>query len=230
MRVDAEPAYVLHLRPYRDTSAIVDVLTQHHGCVSVVARGLRGGGKNRQSWRAALQVGNLLYLSWQGRGELKTLTDAQAHSRFELRGSALYCTFYVNEIIERLLHRHDPQPGIFQLYGRCLLALSTDANYELALRRFEGGLLRELGYGIDYVDVDGGGLRDDANYQFLPRQGFVLTDAPDGLHGGVLRRLADNDYSGQGLLVAKRLHRRVLADLLGDRPLNSRKLFAQFRR
>ena len=229
MRVDAEAAYVLHLRPYRDTSAIVDLLSQHHGCVSVVVRGLRGSGKQRQGWRAALQIGNLLHVSWQGRGELKNLNEAQIHSRFELRGQSLYCAFYVNEIVERLLHRHDPQPGVFQLYGRCLLALSSNSEYEQALRIFESGLLRELGYGIDYVDGNGGELCAQALYQFVPQQGFVETVEPGGVSGAVLRQLAESDYSGDGLLVAKRLHRRALGDLLGDRPLNSRKLFVQRR-
>lgn len=229
MRVDAEAAYLLHLRPYRDSSAIVDLLSQHHGCVSAVVRGLRGTGKQRQGWRAALQIGNLLHVSWQGRGELKTLTEAQGHTRFELRGRSLYCAFYVNEIVGRLLHRHDPQPGVFQIYGRCLLALSSGDELERALRIFEGGLLRELGYGIDYADSNGGVLRDDTCYRFVPQQGFIETVEPGGLKGAVLRRLGDNDFSRETLQAAKHIHRRALADLLGERPLNSRKLFLQRR-
>lgn len=33
------PAYVLHSRPYRDTSALVDLLTLHQGVQRVVWRG-----------------------------------------------------------------------------------------------------------------------------------------------------------------------------------------------
>jgi DNA repair protein RecO (recombination protein O) len=42
MRIEQQPAYVLHARPYRETSLLLECLTREHGRVGVVARGVRG--------------------------------------------------------------------------------------------------------------------------------------------------------------------------------------------
>ena len=41
VRIELEPAFVLHQRAYRDTSVIVDVLTANHGRIGLVATGAR---------------------------------------------------------------------------------------------------------------------------------------------------------------------------------------------
>ncbi len=226
-RVDAQPVYVLHLRPYRDSSAIIDVLSRDYGRLSVIAKGLRGAAKSRQQWRGALQLGNSLHIGWRGRSELKTLVDAQLHSHFPLQGDALYCAFYLNELLERLLHPLDPQSDLFELYGRCLLALSSGQPIEPVLRRFELAMLEVLGYGIDFSAV---GDDPQSRYIYDCEQGFC--PAPQTLSAqvtvypaGVLMRLAGGELDTQTLPLAKRLCRQALAPLLGDRPLHSRKLF-----
>ena len=230
-RVEAEPAYVLHLRPYRDSSAIVDVFTRHHGRVGLVAKGLKNAAKSRQSWRADLQPANLLQLSWTGRGELKTLTDVQLNSRFPLQGDALYCVFYVNELLQRLLHPFDPQIEVFSLYGQCLLGLSADAHPEPALRRFEFALLEQLGYGVDFAGLGGSGLQ---RVGFDPEQGFIAAEQlPPGQPVFAVESVlavARGDSDAQSLKTAKQLVRLAMSPLLGDRPLNSRKLFMQARK
>ena len=230
-RVEAEPGYVLHVRAYRDTSAIIDVFSRHHGRVSAVAKGLKANTKGRQRWRADLQPGNLLFLSWSGRGELKTLSDVKLNSRFPLKGDALYCAFYVNELLQRLLHPLDPQPDIFSLYGQCLLGLSRDPEPELALRHFEFALLNQLGYGVDFSALDD---CPAASVGFHPEQGFLLPELlpPDSPRFPVadLQRIASYDFDADSLKVAKQLSRLALAPLLGGRPLNSRKLFMQARK
>jgi len=40
-KVQLQPAYVLHHRPYRDTSRILELFTRDYGRVSVFARGAR---------------------------------------------------------------------------------------------------------------------------------------------------------------------------------------------
>ncbi len=227
VRVDAQPAYVLHLRAYRDTSAIVDIISRDYGRVSILAKGLKGRAKGRQQWRGALQLGNLLHISWQGRAELKLLTDVQLNSDFPLRGDALYCTFYINELLERLLQPLDPQAEIFDLYGRCLLGLSSGAALEPTLRRFELALLDALGYGIDFSGLSGG---SDNRYIYDSEQGFCpapasLGDTASSYPADLLMRLALGELDVATLPLAKRLSRQALAPLLGERPLQSRKLF-----
>ena len=41
MRLDNEPGFVLHARPWRETSLLVEVLSANHGRVGLLARGLR---------------------------------------------------------------------------------------------------------------------------------------------------------------------------------------------
>lgn len=61
MRVDLQAAYVLHTRPFRDTSLLVDCLTKHHGRISLVAKGARSA-KQKQ----LIQAFSPLTISWQG--------------------------------------------------------------------------------------------------------------------------------------------------------------------
>ncbi len=55
MRIDAEPAFVLHARQWRESSLLLEVLSQQHGRLGLVARGVQG--PKRQVLRAALQPG-----------------------------------------------------------------------------------------------------------------------------------------------------------------------------
>ncbi|MGN6513568.1 MAG: recombination protein O N-terminal domain-containing protein, partial [Lysobacteraceae bacterium] len=53
MRYAAEPAFVLHARPWRETSLLVEVLSEAHGRLGLVARGVQA--PKRHVLRAALQ-------------------------------------------------------------------------------------------------------------------------------------------------------------------------------
>jgi len=52
---ELEAAFVLHRRPYRETSLILDFLTLNHGRLSAVAR---GAGRAGNRWQAELQPFN----------------------------------------------------------------------------------------------------------------------------------------------------------------------------
>ena len=52
MRIAAEPAFVLHARPWRETSLLVEVLSASHGRLGLLARGVHG--PRQQPLRAAL--------------------------------------------------------------------------------------------------------------------------------------------------------------------------------
>jgi DNA repair protein RecO (recombination protein O) len=42
-RVQNEPVWLLHHRPYQDSSRIIEILSREHGRLSLVARGSRSG-------------------------------------------------------------------------------------------------------------------------------------------------------------------------------------------
>lgn len=226
--IDAEPAFILHLRPYRDTSALIDVLSHRQGKVSCVVKGLRGGSKSRQAWRAGLQPFNLLLLSWRGRTELKTLSDVQPQRQYRLAGQVQFYGLYLNELTQRLLHNNDPHPDIFEHYVHSLAELSQAGGSEAVLRRYEFALLQALGYGVEpgFCADDGSAVEAHSRYRFVPEHGMQRVAAGErGFDGGVLLQIAAGQLEGDALRVAKRLTRSALAPLLGDRPLRSRELF-----
>ncbi len=218
-RVDATAAYVLHARPYRETSLLVDLLTLEHGLVSVVARGARKPGSRL---RASLQPFQLLQVSWQGRSELKNLRSAEATELGAmLQGRALLCGLYLNELVQRLLSPLDPHPKLFVLFRYALNELKLATDIEGALRTFERQLLEQLGFALDCST-----LSADTCYDWRPETGLRPCVAGRGYPGAHLQAIEQDCYDDPAVRrTAKQLMRVRLAAQLGDKPLRSRELF-----
>jgi len=222
-----EPAYILHHYPYRDSSLLLEVLSRNHGRLGLVARGARSA---RARWYGRLQGFRPLLLSWSLRGELGTLTGLDNRDgQPSLAGRQLLSAYYLNELVLRLLPRHDPHPGIFDVYERTLRELG--GNEEPALRIFEKRLLGELGYGLMLDREADSGLPIDprATYEFQLERGPVRCDnaAATGilLHGSSLLALHGEVFDDpQARRDAKRLLRAALSLYLGDRPLRTREV------
>ena len=232
MRVQQQPGFVLHRHPYSETSLLLEVFTPDHGRVGPLAKGARRPG-NRS--RGALKPFQPLLLGWSGRGELPVLTGAEAQeTALALAGRALYCGFYVNELLVRLLHRHDPHPRLYQAYQTCLGGLGA-AGDESILRLFEKRLLQELGYGLvlDRDIGDNAPLAPEAMYDYILDRGPLrlhpeLNTRTHGVRvrGSSLIALAHDEIDGSAARRdVKALMRAALAHHLGDRPLMSRQLF-----
>jgi DNA repair protein RecO (recombination protein O) len=226
-QVALEPAYILHHYPYRDASLLLEVFSRHHGRLGLVARGVRS---TRARWRGQLQGFSPLLLSWSQRGELGTLTGLDSRGGLVVPGGRhLLSAYYLNELILRLLARHDPHPGIFDAYERALREL--DGREEPALRIFEKRLLEELGYGLllDRTADTGLPVEAEVTYGYQLERGPVRCDnrADSGLYlrGTSLlalhrEALADPQASRD----AKRLLRAALSIYLGARPLKTREV------
>src|SRR4029079_18319248 len=125
MRYDAEPAFVLHTRPWRESSLLVEVLSAHHGRLGLLARGVQGPRKHVV--RAALQPLQFIRLDAVQRGELAQLRAAEALDAMPaLPGEAMLSAFYVNELVLRLAPRQDPAPELFDAYGLVRRRLSSE--------------------------------------------------------------------------------------------------------
>jgi len=223
------PAYVLHARPYRDSSALVELLTLYEGMQRVVWRGARNSRKG-----PGPQPFVPLLVSTTGRGELKTLGSAEiAGSYTLLQGDCLFSGMYLNELLVRLLRPADPQPILFAAYQGALQALGESDSIEPILRRFEWQLLDALGYGFSLqVDALGEAVDAEGRYTWAADQGLLrLTGAHlpanAGLPGEALLRMAADDWTESTTLrAAKLLMRQALSAHLGDKPLMSRQLFS----
>ena len=239
MRIELQQAFILHTRPYRDTSLLLDLLTEHHGRIALIAKGARRP-KYRQ--RQLLQPFIPLKISWQGKSQLKTLTAVEANGEpYPLHRQYLYSALYANELLYYLLLPEDPLCGIFELYQYLLQQLNQGRALEIALRTFELSLLEDLGYGIDF-SVDAATAEpvvEEKFYHFAPDTGFIASSAtvPDSLQppsqtefmGAHLRAIAQGDYQDEAVLrSAKKITRVALECHLQGKALKSRELFKGF--
>lgn len=213
-------AFVLHSRPYRETSLLVDLFVAEQGRLSVVARGARRPGS---SLRQALQPFNQLSIRFRGRDELKTLLGAEIAEHLPaLQGRSLLCGLYANELLQRLLQPLEAMPRLFLFYRYLLNELIRCEDLEGALRTFEHQLLKELGVWDDL------NLLNEPYYQYNEEQGWVALLEPQARCYSLawLREIeADRYIDANVRKAAKHLMRTKLNRLLGDKPLRSRALF-----
>jgi DNA repair protein RecO (recombination protein O) len=234
MRVQQQAAFILHHRPFRDTSQLLDVLSREHGKLALVARGSRGP---KSRLRGVLRPFMPLSMSWVQRSDLGTLTGAELHGApLRLTGDALLSGYYVNELLLHFLHRHDPQPDIFDIYLKVIEALAATENIAPCLRHFEIELLRHLGYALnlDHEADSHAALRSDANYEYRFEQGAVPVARSEGplvFNGAILAAIARQEFAAPEVLrAANRLLREVIGFHLGGKELKSRKVLVDLHR
>jgi DNA repair protein RecO (recombination protein O) len=217
-----QPAFILQQRKFKETSLILDVLTRDFGRVSLLAKGVK---KAKSKTAGVLQAFVPLAVSYVGKTELKTLTHVETIPPFiQLQGLALYCGFYVNELVACFLHQYDPHPEVFAYYSDCLRCLSDSSKIETALRIFELDLMDAVGYGLqlDYDFHHEKVVQPLKHYHFHAEQGPI--EALDGdFSGKTLLALKSREFTDtQVLSEAKMLMRTAIAVYLQGRPLKSR--------
>jgi len=226
-----ERGFVLHQRPYRDSSQLLECMTASRGRMGLVARGSR---KAPTRQRALLQPFVPIKLSWVRRGDLGRLTHVEADGpSHALEGQRLLAGFYSSELLLRLTARGDPNSDVFSCYSRCLARLGEAAHVARTLRIFELELLQALGYGLE-LDGDsttGEPLVAGSSYVYelelgIRRAGVADSGADsdaDVYQGSDLISLRAHALDDEGSLrTAQRLLGRVLRVHLGERPLKSR--------
>lgn len=229
-RIANEPAYVLHTRPWKETSLVLELLTRHHGRVAGVAKGAR---RPHSPLRPLLLPFQPVLVTWSGKSELRLIQAVEWRGGMgQLGGVALMCGFYLNELLLAALAREDPHEGLFDAYARALERLAATTVHSHVLRVFERALLAELGYGLQLAhEADSGrSLLPDARYRYLPDQGpsrLAAHEADDGacVLGKTLLDMARDDYSDPVTAAeSKRLMRRLLGTYLGQHELHTRQL------
>ncbi|MGD8572903.1 MAG: DNA repair protein RecO [Gammaproteobacteria bacterium] len=249
-RIYLQPSYVIHQRPYRDTSALLEIFSEHHGRCALVARGVK---RPNSKLRGLLQPFQPLLLSWVSRSDLGTLTNAELyeHPR-QLNTRFLPSAFYLNELIHYFLHRNDAHEALFNRYHTTLRQLQSlagrehdDLMLQVILRRFELELLKAVGYAL-VLDLDvksQSSIESGSFYEYQVGYGPVRIVDQSGeehgvrISGATLLGLADDrqllakiqqpdDDLRRILKEAKRLLRCVIDYHLGHKTLHSRELVA----
>jgi DNA repair protein RecO (recombination protein O) len=217
-------SWVLWSRAYRESSALVEVFSESHGRISVVAKGARGP---KSRLRPILQPFTPLQIGWlQSTSELFTLIQAETTAPpLWLSGERLFYGWYVNELLYRLLPKQDPQPLLFAYYTQTLsqlLQVEHRHEAEPILRTFEKNLLEELGYGL-YLPDD---LQPDRHYLNSLTWPECRADHAYALLGAHLIALRDEmGWNADNLRTSKKVLRQRIDRLLGVQTLKTPALF-----
>ncbi len=237
-RVEQAEAWVLHSRPFRETSLIVEAFSREFGRMGLVAR---GGRRPRSALALVALPFRRLLLSWTGRGELATLTAAENAPQHPAlappAGQTLLAAMYLNELLLRLTRREDPHPELFEHYSRALDELCADGAMEPVLRRFELDLLASLGFGLNLEqDIEGRNLAPEAAYCYRMEHGAealpngARTGEAMNFSGAELLGIARGDWDRRDISrAARRLLGTAIDFYLEGKPLNTRKVFAAMR-
>jgi DNA repair protein RecO (recombination protein O) len=232
-RFEHQRGYVLHTYPYSETSLIVETFTREHGRVPLMAKGAK---RPRSALRGALMQFQPVELSWSGRGDLRSLITADWLGGLpSLGGSGLFCGFYLNELLLKLLARDDAHERLFDCYETALRELGQSAGQGEAriLRAFETELLRETGYALNLShDENGDPIDPEACYLYDPERGprrlAPGRSADLELLGRTLIGIDNHDYSApQTAAQAKLLMRYLLNHQLNGKPLATRQIFSE---
>lgn len=234
-RVEQAQASVLHQRPYRETSLLIELFSRDYGVIGLVANGAR---RPKSRLRPLLQPLQELSVSWTQRGELGTLRQAeQAAPGLSLRGDGLYAGLYMNELLMRLCVRGDPHPELYDRYRQALQALQGAVEPGISLRLFERDLLEAIGYGLQLQhEADSGkAIEPGQRYRFHSHEGGrpLAPASEDDTHvsGAALLALQAGDLSDPQLRAqAKRILATAINHLLDNRPLRTVQMLRELRR
>ncbi len=229
-----EPAWLLHHRPWSDSSRILDLITRHRGRVTLFAHGAR---RPKSPLRAVLRPFVPLLVSWSGRADGGTLTAVEVAARAPaLAPGFLLSGYYLNELLLKLLAGEDRHEILFDAYATALGRLAAGEE-QPALRGFERVLLEELGYGLDLSRDAASGRRLEADryYHFEPGRGLLaVRDAapdPGAVAGRDLLAVARGELGGPDALKAARgVYGAAIAHCLEGRGLASREVMLAMRR
>lgn len=233
-QVYLQPAFVLHQRPYRNTSIIVDVFSRDYGRLSLIAKGVK---QKKSALKSILQNFQLLNVSWVRRSDLGVLTAAEfKNPTIHLSQENVYPALYLNELIIRLLQSFDAMPELFDAYSDTLRALNENIPTAIILRLFEKQLLQSLGYEIhlSHEAETHESIETHKYYSYIPEHGFVETvfDEKNKLQFKGEHLIAfdsNNIEQAEALKTAHRITHVNLKRLLGDKPLKSRELYKAYK-
>lgn len=224
---DGQPAWLLHTRPWRETSQLLEVFTAEYGRLGLVAKGVR---RPKSALRGVLQPFQPLLISFSGRGELKTLRSAELQGVPQpLLGDAVMAGFYANELLLKILQREDSHPQLFAAYGDTLRLLRS-GKIAWPLRRLEHALLSELGYAVESrFDTNGEILQPSLRYGYEAEHG-ATAQAKIGvqIYGRSLMALNSTDRPDSDVLLElKGLLQYLLQPLLEGKPMISSQIARQ---
>lgn len=222
---NSDECFLLHQRPYSETSIIVEVFTRNNGKISLIAKGAK---KPKSKFFGYLVPFHKLSITYSGRSELKTLTsiDRDLSSQTNTMTKTSYTLLYINELLIKLLPKDAIQEDLFLLYEKFLTEVRDQKDLELTLRYFELDLLDSLGYGFDYeIDIDTNlPIDPNLNYSFVSEMGFRRSDNSN-FSGKDITNIKNRNLSAVPKKYLKELTKKAINFCMDGKNLASRKIF-----
>jgi DNA repair protein RecO (recombination protein O) len=139
-------AYVLHTRPWRETSLLVDALTQDFGRVSLIAKGAK---RPHSTLRGLLEPFIPVAVQFSGKSSMKNLTHVHwVQAAIPMPAAQAMPGWYLSELCLRGTAEDDPNPALFAAYDaavQALMGLGAQDDAQRVLRQFEYQYLQALG-------------------------------------------------------------------------------------
>lgn len=187
-------AYVLHAHDWSESSLIVDLFTRDHGRVVAVAKGAK---RPYSQLRPVLMPFHRILVTFgvkQGPDvDVWLLRQAEwGGGPAWPGGQALLSGFYANELLMRMLARHEPHTRLWDAYEHVLPALTYPGSLHASLRAFELILLRQMGHlpDLSLHSAQGSALHDDVLYTLHPELGVCEAATQDpAMPGWLLKQL-----------------------------------------
>ena len=219
-----QKAYVIHSRPYKETSLIVTFLTENKGKISAVAKGAK---RKNSRLSGNLEPFQCLNIDYRGKSDLKSLVLAEPIEVFEdfFGSENLYSAFYVNELINYLVAQADESMEIFDIYKKCISNLKRNNQIEKILRDFELNILSILGYEINFLsDYDSNEpIMNGLRYKYSPQSGFSKSE--QGYDGKILNEINERKFSKNSLQACKEINRTTINYYFEELNIKSRIFF-----
>ncbi|MBA4729472.1 MAG: DNA repair protein RecO [Gammaproteobacteria bacterium] len=224
MVLNLQEAFVIHSKPYKETSLLVTFFGSVDGKISAIAKGAK---RPKSRFSGNLEPFQLLQINFTGRSELKTLTSVDTVNAYQdfRSNKNLYSAFYINELISLMVKSNEDPTQLFLIYKNSLNEIKGTESIEICLRKFELNLLTVLGYEINFSTEykTGEKILPEKNYIYTPESGFVENQT--GYKGLQLLNISNKRFSTESLAVAKKINQQTLEYYFDELNINSRLFF-----
>ncbi len=215
-------SFIIHSRPYSETSMIYDILTETNGLMSVIAKGVK-----RKKDGLSMQPFKEIQLTFT-KSSLPLLTKydvltsyGKVYKNYMLEG------LYFNELIYKFIPRNEPLPSLFALYKEHLSYMNNGGHESwLILLRFEFFFLKEIGYQLNHIYLDNYIINPNILYFYEYGSGFKEAENINNnvivISGKCLGNLLEEKFDKVVDIKNTRLIiKKIIQQILGDKDIKS---------
>lgn len=148
MSIEKTEGIVIRQADFSESSRVVTLFTRDYGKISAVAKGAK---RLKSAFHAAIDLltqSRVLFIRKMS-ASLDILTEADMISRFFPEGpqqlTALYCGYYVAELLAGLTEDYDPHPVLYDETVLMLNRLQQTEQPQQMMLHYELTILREIG-------------------------------------------------------------------------------------